>query len=376
MNNYNSLSNYLNIKVNYNAQYQNNTNEGFLDSLLGKKQSNNTSNTSNGLFGIFAWAKAMITPPKKENKILAAYKEAAQKAKEAEKKHLQDELEADIDNEVAAIKAQSAHELRQKELAHNKKMDVKKAIKRKLEDAEAAAKGENLLMSAADSAAYVQLLKDTVKEHTSDSDEAKMRDLILQITINPNTGEAYSYDEIQSMRNDPNNTEFKALCDEYDTLATKHGEKLIKNCQDKESFNRLVSNVSEIAYNNKYTEQDLTDAENAEQLYDASCNAVKAVNDAVNKHNEKVKEAQEKVDEWEKNKLKGGNEALGASEFKSELKTLIQNAGDEVKGAIAWTAVSDGTINGIEFCDFDIDEALAMKKTIPDYWYYITNSLV
>ena len=29
-----------------------------------------------------------------------------------------------------------------------------------------------------------------------------------------------------------------------------------------------------------------------------------------------------------------------------------------------------------EFCDFDIEEALAMKKTIPDYWYYITNSLV
>ena len=321
-NNYNSLSTYLNNNIDKQI-----TNEGFLDSLLGKQKSNNNdSNNSTGLFGIFAWAKSMITPPKKENKILAAYKEAALNAKKQEKEQLQKELEADIDNEVAAIKAQSAHELRQSQLAHNQRMDAKKAIKRKLEDAETAAKGENLLMSANESAAYIQLLKDTVKEHTSDSDEAEMRDLILQITINPDTGEAYSYEEIEKKKKD--DPDFAALCNKYDKLATKHGEKLISACKDEKTFNKLVANVSEIAYNRKYNSEDLEKAEQELELYDASCNTVKAVNDAVNKHNEKVKAAQAKVDEWKKSKLKGSNGELGPDEFKSNLQELIQNAKD------------------------------------------------
>ena len=252
--------------------------------------------------------------------------------KKKKKKQLQAELDADIENEVAAIKAQSAHELRQSQLAHNQRMDAKKAIKRKLEDAETAAKGENLLMSADESAAYVQLLKDTVKEHTSDSDEAEMRDLILQITINPDTGEAYSYEEIEQKKID--DTNFAALCDKYDELATKHGEKLISACKDEKTFNKLVANVSEIAYNRKYNPKDLEKAEQELELYDASCNTVKAVNDAVNKHNEKVKAAQAKVDEWQDSKLKGSgsNNALGPDEFKSELKALIEKASDEVEG--------------------------------------------
>ena len=51
-------------------------------------------------------------------------------------------------------------------------------------------------------------------------------------------------------------------------------------------------------------------------------------------------------------------------------------------GSMAVKLLCEGKSNRVvaykngEFCDFDIDEALAMKKTIPDYWYYITNSLV
>ena len=53
-----------------------------------------------------------------------------------------------------------------------------------------------------------------------------------------------------------------------------------------------------------------------------------------------------------------------------------------VMGAMAVDLLCEGKSNRVvaykngDFCDFDIDEALAMKKTIPDYWYYITNSLV
>ena len=49
------------------------------------------------------------------------------------------------------------------------------------------------------------------------------------------------------------------------------------------------------------------------------------------------------------------------------IKTEIYSIGD-TQGVVAYK-------NG-EFCDFDIDEALAMKKNIPDYMYYITKSLV
>ena len=51
-------------------------------------------------------------------------------------------------------------------------------------------------------------------------------------------------------------------------------------------------------------------------------------------------------------------------------------------GSLAVKLLCEGKTNRViaykngDFCDFDIDEALAMKKTIPDYWYYITNSLV
>jgi 6-phosphofructokinase 1 len=51
-------------------------------------------------------------------------------------------------------------------------------------------------------------------------------------------------------------------------------------------------------------------------------------------------------------------------------------------GSLAVKLLCEGKTNRVvaykngEFCDFDIEEALAMKKTIPDYWYYITNSLV
>ena len=51
-------------------------------------------------------------------------------------------------------------------------------------------------------------------------------------------------------------------------------------------------------------------------------------------------------------------------------------------GALAVDLLCEGKSNRVvahkngDFCDFDIDEALAMKKDIPDYMYYITKSLV
>ena len=51
-------------------------------------------------------------------------------------------------------------------------------------------------------------------------------------------------------------------------------------------------------------------------------------------------------------------------------------------GAMAVDLLCEGKSNRVvaykdgEFCDIDIDEALAMKKDIPDYMYYITKSLV
>ena len=53
-----------------------------------------------------------------------------------------------------------------------------------------------------------------------------------------------------------------------------------------------------------------------------------------------------------------------------------------IMGAYAVDALVEGKSSRVvaykngDYVDFDIDEALAMKKTIPDYWYYITNSLV
>ncbi len=53
-----------------------------------------------------------------------------------------------------------------------------------------------------------------------------------------------------------------------------------------------------------------------------------------------------------------------------------------VMGSMAVDLLCEGKSNRVvaykngEFCDFDIDEALAMKKEIPDYMYYITKSLV
>ena len=51
-------------------------------------------------------------------------------------------------------------------------------------------------------------------------------------------------------------------------------------------------------------------------------------------------------------------------------------------GSYAVKLLCEGKTNRVvahrngEFCDLDIEEALAMKKSIPDYMYYITNSLV
>ena len=51
-------------------------------------------------------------------------------------------------------------------------------------------------------------------------------------------------------------------------------------------------------------------------------------------------------------------------------------------GAMAVDLLCEGKSNRVvaykngEFCDFDIDEALAMTKELPDYMYYITKSLV
>lgn len=53
-----------------------------------------------------------------------------------------------------------------------------------------------------------------------------------------------------------------------------------------------------------------------------------------------------------------------------------------VMGAMAVDLLCEGKSNRVvaykngEFCDFDIDEALAMKKDIPDYMHYISKSLV
>ena len=53
-----------------------------------------------------------------------------------------------------------------------------------------------------------------------------------------------------------------------------------------------------------------------------------------------------------------------------------------VMGAMAVDLLCEGKTNRVvaykdgDFCDFDIDEALTMKKKIPDYMYYITKSLV
>jgi 6-phosphofructokinase 1 len=51
-------------------------------------------------------------------------------------------------------------------------------------------------------------------------------------------------------------------------------------------------------------------------------------------------------------------------------------------GAMAVDLLCEGKSNRVvahkngDFCDFDIDEALAMKKQVPDYMYYIKKSLV
>jgi 6-phosphofructokinase 1 len=51
-------------------------------------------------------------------------------------------------------------------------------------------------------------------------------------------------------------------------------------------------------------------------------------------------------------------------------------------GAMAVDLLCEGKSNRVvahkngDFCDFDIDEALAMKKDVSDYMYYITKSLV
>ncbi len=51
-------------------------------------------------------------------------------------------------------------------------------------------------------------------------------------------------------------------------------------------------------------------------------------------------------------------------------------------GSMAVKLLCEGKSNRViahrngDFCDIDINEALAMKKSIPDYMYYITNSLV
>ena len=53
-----------------------------------------------------------------------------------------------------------------------------------------------------------------------------------------------------------------------------------------------------------------------------------------------------------------------------------------VMGSMAVDLLCEGKSNRVvaykngDFCDFDIDEALAMKKQVPDYMYYITKSLV
>ena len=53
-----------------------------------------------------------------------------------------------------------------------------------------------------------------------------------------------------------------------------------------------------------------------------------------------------------------------------------------VMGAMAVDLLCEGKANRVvaykngEFCDFDIEEALNMKKDIPDYMHYISKSLV
>jgi len=53
-----------------------------------------------------------------------------------------------------------------------------------------------------------------------------------------------------------------------------------------------------------------------------------------------------------------------------------------VMGAMAVDLLCEGKVNRVvaykngEFCDFDIEEALNMKKDIPDYMHYISKSLV
>lgn len=289
VNNYNSLSNYLNSTFNCNTTQNNIIKEDLLGNITSFFSGKKEANKKLGFFGAIGAMLGSFTSKVKDtnsskNPFLAEYTRQVEDEAKREQKRLENELNAEDKVEIARLKAEYEHRQRQLDLASQNKVKAYNATERRLKDAEKKVKTNKLLYSAAQNEALITKIRTEGAENSLDSNPLKqMQELALLIYMKPD-GSVRSGEELKAeLENE--NSELKQYVEEYNKIADKF-KKPILDSMNTEDFIKEHESMTNEAYTNSTIETELEDAINAKKSFEKgrkAFNAVKEMQDEYDK---------------------------------------------------------------------------------------------
>ena len=293
-NKYKTLSNYLNANIESQT-----INEGFLDLIKERFFPNQSGVTdeqttkAKGILGLFGALTAAFTPD--SDPITAAYREAMKNEQAAMEKNRQDLANAAKNLEAEKIRAKSKDKVAQMNL---RAAEEKKAFKARQEQVKAwgdRAKGSKIIKTKAESDAMLRTLEDLGKDLQLGDENPlkKMQDLAMQICVDPATGAARSWEEIEEAAK--TDTKLSQAIEDCKSFAKEHGEAITGSLKDSKTFGEAIKTFQKSADEERTAQEEVEKTTNEFNEYEANKTAVEAVKKARADHN-LAKESVEKAE--------------------------------------------------------------------------------
>lgn len=294
-NKYNSLSNYLNDNIV--SETNSLINEGFIDTIKGwfskdgSQPSNEQVKKTKGILGIFGALRAAFVQD--DDPITAAYRDTM-KAEQDEYTRQQQELSGKYKSlEEEKIKAKSKDKIAQSKLKHKEKMSAVDARIKQVNAWGERAKNAKIIRTKNDTDAVLQTLDDLGKDMQlgEDNPVSQMKDLAMQILVDPETGSVRSWEEVEEAAK--TDTALSSAIEDFKSASAKNGEVIKGSLQDSKAFKDMQTVFQTKADAERVAQEEVDKANKDVEEYEKNRKAVEAVKKARAEHDLAKKAVQE-----------------------------------------------------------------------------------
>jgi hypothetical protein len=343
---YNSLSDYLDNKLQVNS---NEINEGLFDWLKksnGKQPSKEETKKAGILTGCLGAFLGIFGGKTSDNKLMNKYAEIMKNEEADELARLKKEQEAEEALEIEKLEAEYEHNKAQMDLASKRRVDAFKAAQARIKELknrtkEDYANGKTILYTREQNEQLINTIRTTGKDLglVEGNPLSRMADLALLIGTD-NEGNPRSYEEIQAEIKKGKDSPIAQYIEEYNKLGKKHGKILDEGMTSTAFAQQISKNINAVNDQEKLDKQERLAQEDVDNYTAVSdiVTKVKAVqkkyNDANTAYGKAVEELNNAVGTQDKpnpfakgyNEETGKVEELKPEEFKDAIKDLAADA--------------------------------------------------